>query len=183
MRTIVVMIVLGLGVFLQGRSVLAAPVESLVKAAGLIPSAKPEPAVDFQLSNLDGDQVRLSEQRGKVVFLNFWATWCPPCLREMPEMEQLFQSFRQRPFVMWAVAMQEDREQVAPFFKKHRLHLMALLDVDGEVSAQYRIMGLPTTYIIDCSGHTVGRAVGPRQWNDETVRRLLTKLLEDKQCG
>lgn len=175
-------IALGLILLLYGNLAAAAPVASIVQAAGLIPSVAPRSAVDFQLASLEGQTLRLRQQRGKVVFLNFWATWCPPCRREMPEMEQLFQSFRQQRFVMWAVAMQEGREQVGAFVKENRLHFSALLDLDGEVSARYTIRGLPTTYIIDCGGHIIGHAVGPRSWNTPGVRTLLAALLDDNRC-
>ena len=84
---------------------------SLVQAASLRAVDEPQPAADFQLSDLDGQLLRLQDQRGKVVLLNFWATWCHPCLQEMPLMEQLYQTLQQRPFVMWAVAMKEDRDE------------------------------------------------------------------------
>jgi peroxiredoxin len=175
-------IVVGLALLLHGHIVLAAPAESLVQKAGLSPSVSSQLAADFQLPSLTGDKLRLHDQRGKVVFLNFWATWCPPCRYEMPEMERLFQSLSQQPFVMWAVAMQESHEQVAPFIKGNRLHFPALLDLDGTVSARYAIRGLPTTYVIDCSGNLVGRAVGPRPWNSTAVRTLLAALLSDTHC-
>jgi thiol-disulfide isomerase/thioredoxin len=118
-----------------------------------------------------------------VVLLNFWATWCHPCLQEMPLMDQLYQSLRQRPFVMWAVAMKEDRDQVAPFMDKHHFQFTALLDRDGAVSARYKLRGLPTTYLIDCHGNTVGWGGGPQEWTSEAIRTLLAALLSDPSCG
>jgi thiol-disulfide isomerase/thioredoxin len=99
------LIVIGLVILLHGQAVIAAPIASLVQAAGLRAVDEPQPAADFQLPNLDGQLLHLQDQRGKVVLLNFWATWCHPCLQEMPLMDQLYQTLRQRPFVMWAVAM------------------------------------------------------------------------------
>ena len=99
------LIVIGLVILLYGQAVIAAPMASLVQAAGLRAVDEPQPAADFQLSDLDGQLLRLQDQRGKVVLLNFWATWCHPCLQEMPLMDQLYQTLQQRPFVMWAVAM------------------------------------------------------------------------------
>jgi peroxiredoxin len=175
-------LLVGLILLLHGHIVAAAPLASLVQAAGLSPSTPPRPAVDFQLLDHEGHTRHLRAQSGKVVFLNFWATWCAPCRHEMPEMEKLFQSFRKRPFVMWAVAMLETREQVVPFFEELQLHFPALLDLEGEVSTSYTVRGLPTTYLIDCVGNIVGHAIGPRQWNNEAVRTLLTALLEDTHC-
>ena len=89
-----------LGILLWGQTAMAAPVASLVQAAGLRAMDQPQPAADFQLPGLDVQLLRLQDQRGKVVLLNFWATWCPPCLQEMPLMDQLYQSLRQQPFVI-----------------------------------------------------------------------------------
>ena len=100
----------------------------------------------------------------------------------MPEMEHLFQTFNKHPFAMLAVAMQQRREQVAPFFKELGLHYTALLDIEGDVSQRFAVRGLPTTLLIDCSGHIVGKVTGPRPWNSPAVHRLLRALLQDAQC-
>jgi peroxiredoxin len=177
------LIVIGLVILLHGQAVIAAPIVSLVQAAGLRAIDEPQPAADFQLSDLDGQLLRLQDQRGKVVLLNFWATWCHPCLQEMPLMDQLYQTLRQQPFVMWAVAMKEDREKVAPFMDKHHFQFTALMDRDGAVSASYKLRGLPTTYLIDCHGNTVGWGGGPQEWTSEAIRTLLAALLSDPSCG
>jgi peroxiredoxin len=176
-------VVTGLAMLLWGQTVMADPIASLVQAAGLRAVGEPQPAADFQLPDLDGQLLRLHDQRGKVVLLNFWATWCPPCLHEMPLMDQLYQALRQRPFVLWAVAMKEDRDKVAPFMDKHRFQFMTLLDRDGAVSARYKLRGLPTTYLIDCRGNTMGWSTGPQEWTSDAVRTLLTALLSDPNCG
>jgi peroxiredoxin len=162
---------------------MADPLAALVQAAGLRAADEAQPAADFQLPNLDGQLLRLQDQRGKVVLLNFWATWCPPCLQEMPLMDQLYQALQQRPFVLWAVAMQEDRNKVAPFMDQHPFQFTALLDRDGAVSGRYKLRGLPTTYLIDCRGNLVGWRSGPQEWTNDAVRTLLTVLLSDPSCG
>ncbi len=174
--------VMGLIVLLQVQLGVAAPVQTLLQAAGFHPVEIDQPVEDFQLLDLSGRMYRSQEHRGKVVFLNFWATWCAPCRLEMPEMEHLFQTFSQRPFAMLAVAMQQRREQVAPFFKELGLHYTALLDIEGDVSKRFSVRGLPTTLLIDCSGHLVGKATGPRPWNNQAVHRLMLTLLQDGQC-
>lgn len=176
-------LVLGLAALLWSQTIMAAPLASLMQAAGLRVVDEPQPAVDFQLPGLDGQVLGLQDQRGKVVLLNFWATWCAPCLQEMPLMNQLSQALRQQPFVMWAVAMHEDRDKVAPFMGKHQLQFTALLDRDGAVSTRYKLRGLPTTYLIDCRGNVVGWSVGPQEWTSDAVRTLLTTLLSDPNCG
>ena len=174
---------IGLAVLLYSQPLMAAPMASLVQAAGLRTVDEPQPAADFQLPDLNEQPHRLQDQRGKVVLLNFWATWCAPCLQEMPLMDQLAQTLRQQPFVIWAVAMKEDRDQVAPFMDKHQFQFTALLDRDGAVSARYKLRGLPTTYLIDCRGNTVGWSLGPQEWTSDAVRTLLTALLSDPNCG
>ena len=176
-------LVLGLTALLWSQTLMAAPLTSLMQAAGLRVVDEPLPAADFQLPDLDGQVLGLQDQRGKVVLLNFWATWCAPCLQEMPLMNQLYQALHQQPFVMWAVAMQEDRDKVAPFMDKHQLRFTALLDRDGAVSTRYKLRGLPTTYLIDCRGNVIGWSVGPQEWASDAVRTLLTALLSDPSCG
>ena len=176
-------LVIGLAVLLYGQPLMAAPIASLVQAAGLRVVDESQPAADFQLPDLSEQLRHLQDQRGKVVLLNFWATWCAPCLQEMPLMDQLAQTLHQQPFVIWAVAMKEDRDQVAPFMDKHQFQFTALLDRDGAVSARYKLRGLPTTYLIDCRGNTVGWSLGPQEWTSDAVRTLLTALLSDPNCG
>jgi peroxiredoxin len=176
-------LMLGLIILLYGQPLMAAPLASLVQAAGLRAVDKPQPAADFQLPDLNEQPFRLQDQRGKVVLLNFWATWCPPCLQEMPLMDQLAQALRRQPFVIWAVAMKEDRDQVAPFMAKHQFRFTALPDPDGTVSTRYKLRGLPTTYLIDCRGNTVGWRLGPQEWTSDAVRALLRALLSDPDCS
>jgi peroxiredoxin len=176
-------VLVGLLLLLHGQLAFAVSELTLLREAGLQPVEPRQPAAAFHLPDLAGQMHRLQTLRGRVVFLNFWATWCAPCRLEMPEMEHLFQAFRNRPFTMLAVAMQQNRDQVAPFFEELDLHYTALLDVEGDASARYGVRGLPTTLLIDCSGHLVGKVTGPRPWNSEAVHRLLSALLQDQQCG
>ncbi|GIX49707.1 MAG: hypothetical protein KatS3mg131_3918 [Candidatus Tectimicrobiota bacterium] len=173
---------LGALLLLGSRLALADPLAAQLRAAGLTPVSPPAAAADFDLPDTQGRRWRLAAQRGRVVFLNFWATWCPPCVHEMPTMEALYQALRQRPFVLLAVNMQEDRARVAAFMAEHRLHFPALLDAQGRVSDLYRVRGLPTTYLLDCGGHVVGHAVGPRPWGTPAVHALLATLLADPRC-
>jgi len=161
----------------------AGALEPLLRAAGVMAVPERRVAPDFMLSDVTGRMHHLHNQRGKVVFLNFWATWCPPCRLEMPLMEQLSHALRREPFVMWAVNLQEAQAQVARFMTAHRLHFPALLDTDGTVNALYAVRGLPTTYLIDCQGLLVGVAMGAREWTNEAIRTLLAALLNDAACS
>jgi peroxiredoxin len=135
-------------------------------------------APDFTLSDVDGRPVRLRELRGKLVFLNFWATWCPPCRLEMPSMERLYQTFKQTAFAMLAVSIdRQGVEAVKPFMEELHLTFPALLDQQSEVARQYGLRGLPTTYLIDPEGRLIGAAVGGRDWDRPEAKALIAGLL------
>jgi thiol-disulfide isomerase/thioredoxin len=120
-------------------------------------------APGFALPTSGGQTVVLSSFRGRVVFLNFWATWCPPCRLEMPAMERLHQDFKDQGLVILAVDIEESPKLVAKFMKEFRLTFPALLDADSRMSSRYGVRGLPTTVLIDRQGRSVGRAIGPRE--------------------
>ena len=134
-------------------------------------------APDFTLRTPEGGTLALSGLRGRVVFLNFWATWCAPCRIEMPEMERLHREFKDRGLLILAVDLDESPKLVAKFMQEFRLSFPALLDSDSRVASRYRLQGLPTTILIDRQGRTVGRAVGPREWAGPEGRALIRSLL------
>ena len=138
----------------------------------------PPPAHMFALPSLDGKSVSLRDFRGKVVFLNFWATWCPACREEMPAMERLHREFKDKGLVILAVDFQETPEAVAAFMKEFGLTFPALLDRDGKVSERYRIRFIPTTYLVGKQGELLGRVVGPKEWDSLQARQLIASLLD-----
>src|SRR4030043_376443 len=110
-------------------------------------------AQDFGLPTLRGDYVKLSDYRGKVVFLNIWATWCPPCREEMPSMESLYQRLKGREFEMLAVSLAREGEKVVqPFAAKYGLTFPVLLDPDSKTYRLYGLTGVPESFILDKSG-------------------------------
>ena len=133
--------------------------------------------VEIQLKDVYGNPVSLSDFRGKIVFLNFWATWCPTCVVEMPSMEKLHRRFKDKDFVMVAINMQESDAQVKAFFEKRKLSFTALLDSNGEVSTGFAVNALPTTFVLDKEGRIVGRALGPREWNSRASISLFEYLI------
>jgi thiol-disulfide isomerase/thioredoxin len=139
------------------------------------------PAPDFSLSTLEGQIVTLSALRGRVVFLNFWATWCPPCREGMPSIERLH--LRAQGLVVLAVDVDESPERVAKFVKDFRLGFPVRLDAGSHVFSSYGAPGLPTTILIDRKGRVIGGALGPRDWASNAGRALMRTLLEQQVSG
>ena len=119
----------------------------------------------------------LSDLKGKVVFLNFWATWCGPCRIEMPSMESLYNRFKDRGFEMMAVNCMEGQDDVLDFMTDNGLTFPVLLDEDGRVSGAYGIQAIPTTYIIDREGKIIMRLVGSIDWDTEKIHAAFDSLL------
>lgn len=117
-------------------------------------------AIDFKLKDLNGKEVSLSDFKGKKVFLNFWATWCPPCKAEMPEMEKLYQETKDSDLVILAVNLAEDRNTVQNFISKNNYNFSVLLDSENAAAVQYKIVSIPTSYFIDEEGNIVATHVG-----------------------
>lgn len=134
-------------------------------------------APDFTLPGLDGTMVRLSDQKGKVVFLNIWATWCPPCVEEMPSMEKLYQKLKGEDFEILAVSIDKNgAEAVAPFMKKYNLSFTALIDSKESLKYKYQTTGVPESYIIDKNGMIVEKVIGPRNWASPEAFRIFQEL-------
>lgn len=137
-------------------------------------------APDFTLKDLHGNPISLRDLRGKVVFLNFWATWCPPCRLEMPTMEELHSEFGGQGLVILAINFREGPEEIDRFFKQRRLTFTTLLDGEGKAFESYQAWSLPTTYLINKSGEIVGKVIGYRDWHSDQARAFFRQLLEDQ---
>jgi peroxiredoxin len=135
-------------------------------------------APDFVLKDLNGNTVSLQALRGKVVFLNFWATWCPSCKLEMPAMEELHREFSDAGLVVLAVNYREGSEEINTFYKEHGLTFPALLDREARVFDLYKAWSLPTTYLINRRGAIVGKVIGYRDWHSDEARAFFRQLLE-----
>ncbi len=122
-------------------------------------------APDFSFPDMNGKSVSLSQFRGKIVFLNIWATWCGPCRIEMPDMEKLYRKFKKEDLVILAVSIDRQGEPVVkPFIKELGLTFPILLSSDGSIQRIYMVNALPSSFIIDKSGRIVTRVVGARNW-------------------
>ncbi|MEK7716129.1 MAG: TlpA disulfide reductase family protein [Pseudomonadota bacterium] len=139
-------------------------------------------APDFALKDADRKLHRLSEQRGKVVLVNFWATWCPPCRREMPSMQRAWKKLQGRNFEMYAVNVGEDEDTIFGFTFSTGVELTfpILLDRDALVIKAWPVIALPTSFVIDPQGRIVYRAVGGREWDDPQLLRQIRELMDNK---
>jgi thiol-disulfide isomerase/thioredoxin len=138
-------------------------------------------ASDFELKNMDEETIKLSDFRGKVVLLNFWATWCPPCIREMPSMEYLQQKINKDDFRVIAVNQMEEPDDVFAFSGQLEVDptFEILFDRTSSVSQLYGVRGLPTTYLIDKRGDIRYRAVGGREFDHPEVIAIIKQLIDE----
>ena len=136
-------------------------------------------APGFCLKDLEGKKVELKDFRGKVVFLNFWATWCGPCKEEMPSMESLWQWFKKKDFALLSVSV--DYAGVKPvkeYITKQRYTFQVLVDPECQTLDIYEVKAIPTTLIIDRKGQIVAMAIGPKDWKSQEVKSLVDLLLK-----
>ncbi len=152
--------------------------EDLFLKTGIQPIKRSMEAPNFCLEDLKGKKSELNNFKGKVIFLNFWATWCGPCKEEMPSMEILFQQFKGKDFVFLSISVDyEEGEAVKEFIKKNRYTFPVLLDPKCSVLDLYEVRRIPTTIIIDKQRKVIGRAIGPKDWKSQEVMLLLNSLL------
>lgn len=149
------------------------------KELDLIRPSRPTAAADFTVPSLTGSPLRLSDFKGKVVFLNFWATWCPPCKEEMPSMERLYRRYQDKGFTILAVSIDSGGPApVAAFVKTFRLTFPIGLDPKLSVANQYAVRGLPATFLIDRKGTVAAVAIGPRDWDNKAAHAAIETLLK-----
>ena len=152
------------------------------KAVPKLEEIKDHPAApDFTLSNPDGKKLTLKNYRGKLVFLNFWATWCEFCRDEMPAMERLYREFKNQGFEILAVNVKDKRSDALAFVKKLKLSYPIMMDPEGEIGLLYGAFGMPATYLIDEKGMVLARLWGPADWYSPAARNIIKSLLERRQ--
>ena len=144
-----------------------------------VPKAAAAPA--FTLQDMDEERHSLKDLRGKVVLLNFWATWCPPCRREMPSMERLYQKLKGDDFTVIAVNQMEDEDHVFAYIGQLQVDpsFTILFDRDSTVSSSFSVNGLPTTYLIDKQGNIRYRAIGGREFDHPEVEKQIRQLMQE----
>lgn len=136
---------------------------------GMTPLHERPVAPEIDLVDLDGQRHTLAQHRGKVLIVNFWATWCPPCREEMPSMERAWQVVKDDDIVLLAINVGESEDEVWAFTSNYPVTFPLLLDRGGEVIKRWQVQGLPTTYVVDPEGRLAYRAIGGRAWDDPAL--------------
>ena len=175
---------LRVGVLLACAALPAAAADDPARALDLIKPNRQQQAKDFTVAALDGGKLRLADLRGKVVFLNLWATWCGPCKEEMPAMERLWQRYRSRGLAVIALSMDfSGAKVVKPYIEKARYTYAVGLDPKMEVARLYGALSVPSTFIIGRDGGLRAIALGPREWDSEASWAFFDALLKDSRSG
>jgi peroxiredoxin len=143
------------------------------------PSTLADNAPDFTLRSADGPNVRLLEQRGRVVMVNFWATWCGPCRQEMPHLNRLYGKYRDAGFVLLAVNIDEDQAKAIALATRLGLRFPVLLDTDKKVSRLYDLSTMPSTVLIDRDGRMRYVHLGYRDGYEDTYETQIRELLKE----
>ncbi|MCB1853139.1 MAG: TlpA family protein disulfide reductase [Gammaproteobacteria bacterium] len=133
-------------------------------------------APDFVLHDLDGNSYRLSDHRGSVLIVNFWATWCPPCRAEMPSMQRAWEQLQKEGIVMLGIDVGESEDTVLQFTANYPVEFPLLLDQEAQVTGEWPVVGLPTTFVVDTEGRISYRAIGGREWDDPELLDLVRAL-------
>ena len=137
-----------------------------------------QPLADFTLPDMAGNPVQLATLQGKVVFINVWTTWCPPCIEEMPTIQRLYEQLHPKGLEILAINMDAlGRQTVEPFLDKRRLTFPVLLDPESRTERLYGTAGVPESFIVDKAGRLVEKIVGPRDWAHPEIIALFERLL------
>lgn len=167
-------IIFPLLLLLTGTIQAASPLANL----SIVPEVARHDAPGFVSENLRGGNTGLVDYRGKIVLLNFWATWCMPCRAEMPSMEALWKKYKEQGFVVVAISNDEgSKKRIETFSKLLDLSFPILLDPEGEVNELYKVSNMPTSFLLDRNGKIISRIVGRDDWVSPEAIKLVEGLL------
>ena len=158
---------------------LAGMAAELPPLSNSITKRTPKPAPGLKLNDINGASHDLAQLKGRVVLVNFWATWCPPCRREMPSMERLVQQLKGEPFTVLAVNVGENVDTIGLFTSQLETDLSfpILLDSRSQTMQAWNIAGLPTTYLIDKQGCMVAGAIGGREFDHPEMQKAILAVI------
>ncbi|MFQ5904340.1 MAG: TlpA disulfide reductase family protein [Candidatus Binatia bacterium] len=155
--------------------------QDLWKKLKLVPESGSSQAPNFTSSTLDGGNMGLVDFKGRLVLLNFWATWCPPCRLEMPSMEKLYREFKGQGLEIVAMNFMEKPEPINQFLKENGITFTILLDRTGDISQRYKVHALPVTFLIGREGDLLAKSLGYKDWHTKEVRQFVSLLLRDEE--
>jgi len=136
----------------------------------------------FSLSGPNGESISLADQAGKVVLINFWATWCRPCVKEMPALEGLWKRYRDDGLEVITINVDKrGAKAVKKFIKRHAINLPMVLDPKGDTRRDYEVIAMPTSYLLGRDGRFIGKALGDRQWDGPVAHRLIESALAEQE--
>jgi len=147
-----------------------------IRELDLIKPARTKRAEDFSLNTPGSGKFRLFDHHGQVVLINFWATWCPPCLEEMPAMERLYRQHRDGGFTLVPVSVDADSKLVAPFLTARKFSFPVALDPSMNMANTYGVRALPSSFIVARDGTLAALAIGPRHWDNDAAHSLIEAL-------
>jgi len=182
------MLELSAGIVLLGAAVAGAAYWGRATSGGrpapfpITRPAEPMAAAGFELVDLAGRTVRLSDLRGRLVLVNFWATWCAPCREEMPALATLAKDLGPRGLAVIAVNHKESKAAIDSFLREAKVAIPVLLDKDGKVAERYQVYALPATFVVNRRGMLVGTALGSRDWVGPEAREYLERLLNEPEA-
>jgi peroxiredoxin len=136
-------------------------------------------APEFTVKNLDGEEVSLGELKGRVVFLNFWRTDCPPCAAEMPDLELVAKRFHGRKFQMMPVSLDFDADEVSRFYRARNLTMPAFFDPHQRVSGKFHVTRTPETFVIDSEGNVAKYYIGQQRWTSPKMLAMPDEMIPD----
>jgi peroxiredoxin len=142
------------------------------------PTLQGSQAPEFELKNFEGETVRLSDFRGKLVFLNFWATWCGPCIDELPAMMEMKKAFAGRPFEMLGISFDTSWDEVNSYLDENGIELSTVLDPAQINRVEFRTTGVPETFLIDGNGMVLKKYIGPWTWDSPNMIAEVEGYLE-----
>ena len=137
-------------------------------------------APSIELKDISGKKFSLSSLKGKVVLLQFWASQCPPCIRDLPSLDKIYQTYKNKKFVVVAVSTDSDQEVVKKIVHEQKISLPVVVDSQREVMNQYGVFALPTSFLINKKGHIVEQYIGEKDWMSQKSTDTINKILEVK---
>ena len=149
--------------------------------SALMPYPTVKQAADFNLQDMQGTTHKLADYRGKVLVVNFWASWCSPCVKEMPSLQRAWEQLKLDAIQVLAVNAGENRKEIDGFTKSYPVSFPLLLDPDMALTTAWSVKGLPTTYIIDPGGQIIFQKLGDLEWDNPVVLQQLRALQNDQK--